>query len=445
MGVYAARLVRCASLFFILDLITNTVSGRETSPLAAPSLLWANVLDQNVTFSDPCLLSVRFPSEKQQLAAALAVMTWDHTATTTQIVVLSLSHGTVLWRRRFETQLQPYSGWCVPGRPEGALLNAGDFLFCGATWGVAAFDPSSDPSSPPAWEYRTDAGGGSGVPAHPTFMDGRIYFTFENGHRSSPMFVLNATTGALLYSSGDERAFTLIWPVQAAMAVAYCGYHPADRNAVHDAAVDNPNITLTVRDATTGSILWQKHGLRSSNPGMWDNPNLDVDATGETILMYSKPHAQLRLMNAFLSRSGRELDWQVTSRGSVADYDTYAYEGHFYRLVTVDPMSMAVEKYSLFDNSSIWSETFLNADNGSILLVGSGCAFSFELNGGVVTAFDARDGTTLWSIVDVTLPSTGITSVLQAPHPGGGDSARVSVLFFGHSNGTFTAAVCRSV
>ena len=106
------------------------------------------------------------------------------------------------------------------------------------------------------------------MPAHPTYFEGAVFYTFESGVNSSCMVAINATNGATLWQSPDI-VVTLIWAVALPRLVAYVGQN-----------VETGDVYVTARDPD-GRLAWQHGPLAWSPPGLWDNPNLDVDMKRE--------------------------------------------------------------------------------------------------------------------------------------------------------------------
>eukprot|EP00697_Spironema_sp_BW2_P018035 gnl/Spiro4/9897_TR5249_c0_g1_i1.p1 gnl/Spiro4/9897_TR5249_c0_g1~~gnl/Spiro4/9897_TR5249_c0_g1_i1.p1 ORF type:complete len:367 (-),score=73.04 gnl/Spiro4/9897_TR5249_c0_g1_i1:68-1168(-) len=247
---------------------------------------------------------------------------------------------------------------------------------------------------------------------------GAFFFTFESGVTSSPLIVVNASSGQLLWYT-EELVVTLIWRVRAVDGVAYCGWNVAANN-----------IFCTVR-LYDGQKLWSKDNLTFSDPGLWDNPNLVVDAAGAHTFMYTKPHEGLRCVTGFDSKTGQQL-WYLPQTGDVDDYDTFAWNGQYFRLMTVpdtNDTSMVVQMRDGATGDSKWSTTF-NSNSDCIVLVGgdtlnsNGFVVVFGLTENQLFGFDALTGSPLWVFSDINSPTTGILD-------------RSGWLYFGDGTGTY--------
>lgn len=378
----------------------------------SPKVFWTTPVfgGVNATFGDPTVFTMTTTSGKLR---CLTVYVCEPNATAT-LLVLNVRNGAVVWQRPVNTTLPQASGWIAAG--QGGL-------FAGTATGVAAFDAATGDS---LWEYTLPSA--NVVPAHTTYAAGRVFFTFENGHKSGSFTILNATTGALLYVAKGEVAITLPWIVNAgAGGVAYCAYNasypPGQRVAV-------------VLRSFSGVLRWAHRGLQHAPPGLWDNPNLDVDSKGRSVFMYSKINNDLRVITSFDSITGA-VQWTLPSNFSIVDYDTYAWGGNFYRLFTVSPTAMQIQRVWRHGHIK-WTTQFNCTDPNAILLVDGGGVFVFGLNTNQILGFEGEHGRPLWSILppnpSVWQPTTGITDKVDGH----------SVLMWGSGTGRFHAVLWRS-
>eukprot|EP00658_Telonema_sp_P-2_P025890 TRINITY_DN20437_c0_g1_i2.p1 TRINITY_DN20437_c0_g1~~TRINITY_DN20437_c0_g1_i2.p1 ORF type:complete len:407 (-),score=71.71 TRINITY_DN20437_c0_g1_i2:206-1426(-) len=367
---------------------------------------WRSSFGSAITFGDPSL------SQNQSL---LAVILSDSDSLNTSLALISTLDGATRWRREINSAMQPQSGWVAWG--DGAQDG---LLFTGTSHGILCADAQSGDT---VWEYlvpptiRIPAG----VPAHPTFYAGRVFLTFESGVNSSQMMVLDGATGRLAWQT-TELVVTLIWPVRAVGGVGYCGWDVATND-----------IACTVR-SVEGEVLWAKRNLTYTDPGLWDNPNLVVDAKGEQTFMFSKPGAELRCATGFDSKTGEKL-WYLPAQGDVDDYDTFAWDGMYFRLMTVwgtNDTSMVVQMLDGPSGKLRWSTGFTTVDTNYIFLVGgnsighNGFVVVFGMTENRLSAFATTDGKPLWTYRDTVSPTTGILD-------------RDGWLYFGDGTGTYQA------
>jgi outer membrane protein assembly factor BamB len=164
---------------------------------------------------------------------------------------------------------------------------------------------------------------------------------------------------------------------------------------------------------------------------LWDNPNLDVDNAGVAVFMYAKLSIGSRRVVKFDAATGAVL-WSLPTEGHVADYDTYAFGGNFFRLVSSsDEQSVYVEKFSTQreNRSPSWTVAVPCADMSAILLVGGETATPtvavFGLNAGEVWGLAKAGEELLWCVRDLEGLSTGLIV------------SKGTALLFGYGGGLF--------
>lgn len=374
---------------------------------------WNLSFPHTTAFGDPCL---GFGNGTELLAIYGVESSQPHPQQSqpplTTFYVFVADSGTLLWKKPLPAVAIPqYSGWCSFGTYLDAINQLP--LFVGTDVGVMAFDALS---SNELWYYKSQTTYET-APAHPTYAGGFVYVTHENGHASAAMTILRSDTGEQVFQT-EEVAFTLIWNIAAVNSVAYCGYSPLTKQ-----------ISVYSR-FYNGTLNWQLGNLSYSPPGLWDNPNLDVDAEGKRVFMYSKPNKGLRTITSIDSSTGR-IFWVVSNEGNITDYDTYAWDGDFFRLMTTNATTMRVERMDGVTGELKWRTQFPQWDPNAILLVGSGGVYVFGLSSSLVSAFSAMSGVSLWSM-SIVNPTTGITGKV------GPD--RFSYLWLGLENGLLALA-----
>jgi hypothetical protein len=410
-------MVALARLFVIVVAIMAVASHARSAP---PAPLWRTALAENSTFGDPttwcdfdgaCSVAVMVAAPNGSVAA----------------VAFDAADGSVRWQHALNTSLQSFSGWLVLGAVEGAAA-----LFGGTDCGVVALRCADGAE---LWRH---AGACSAVVAHPTFADARIFYTHESGVNSSGLTILNANNGAPLYGghADEELVFTLIWVLRLSGRVAYCA-----RNAT---ALRLGNVTgvQVVTRAFDGAAAWAFGGqdLSWSQPGLWDNPNLVVDASdGAVTYMYSKPRVGDRRVTALDSATGREL-WAIADEPAqfMLDYDTFAWAGGYYRVYTAYSAApsntsspMAMEKRNGTTGALVWRVTVPSVGSNVILLVARGYCVAFHLQSGSLAFFAEATGAYLGARA-VPRPSTGVFAA------GGRPGAPLTMLV-GSATGAFYA------
>jgi outer membrane protein assembly factor BamB len=387
----------------MLAVMATSMTRAASVAHAEPALLWTKQFPANVTFGDPIAYCESLEKTARDCRFAFLVFL---SPTLAQLHTFDAATGHELWNASvpFTVASQSYSGWVNIGAAgEGgppALFTASDtdlfafHRFSGELLWRRQMIISGNPRPP------------TSVPAHPSYFDNKIYYTFESGVNSSRMVATDATDGSPLWLT-PERVVTLIWPVRSSKAIAYIG---------QDSVTNDVYVVARRGDA---SIAWRHGPLNWSEPGLWDNPNLDVDELGERVFMYQKPHIGLRQIHAFNSSTGTEL-WTVndTNATYILDYDTYAYDNDFFRLRTVNITTMQIQRLDGGSGAVKWSTSFGTGDTNSILLVNDGLVFQFGLGSGQIQAFTATSGEFL-ATVNLTSgnPTTGATITTSAPEP----------------------------
>jgi outer membrane protein assembly factor BamB len=396
--------------------------------------LWSTTVCSGCTFGDPFLFTT---TTGGYVLEQVAVVVIDGAANTTSVASLNATNGKVLWQTQLQNgALQPYSGWCdgVPVASESTFVAR---IVCGTASGVVAVNATTGEA---LWRYTSPLKppAGLAVPAHPTvipapnILGGSIVaFTFESGHNSTPLIVLRGIDGLFL-SQSREAVFTKIWRVAAVGHVLNCAVMTF---CAVDLRTGNISVALQrVAVAPDGHVqlldVWRWAGLGYSPPGLWDNPNLDVDASGRSVFMYQKLRVGFRRVLQLDAATGTIL-WTLPSSGHVPDYDTYAFNNDFYRLISdVAGQSLSVEKFNCTSIHSEWSLVIPCRDMGAILLVGGPAGqephvFVFALDSGSVwgRAADGRE------VLIATLSglSTGVVA------------ANGTALLLGHGGGVYTA------
>lgn len=372
----------------------SIVAGRS------PQVLWRTHLTttNNATFGTPTPYG-------HGDAAVVIVFVVDTVANTTHLCAIQAYSGAVLWKIP-TPNMEAFSGWA----DVGGTANGTQLVFAGVSDGVLAVSLDSGDL---VWRYTTNTS--YGVSAHPTYFNGLVVFTFENGPDSSPLFAVNATTGAMMWTS-DDQAFSKIWVLPHQKLIVYMSYNVS-------AFPLHTGVAVVAR-TWTGAIEWALRDLPTT--GLNNNPNLDVDAEGTAVLMYSKPAETYRFISMLSATTG-EVAWNLPTLGEVPDYDTYAYNGSFYRLVSfANGTGFHVERVGL-KGDIVWSSVLISVDMNAILLVGGTGVFAFCPDDNVVFAFDVATGDSLWSL-DVGGPTDGYVS-------------EENVLYFGDMYGIFNAVV----
>lgn len=337
--------------------------------------------------------------------AVVIVFVVDASANTTHLSALQAYSGAVMWRVP-TPNMEAFSGWAVVG----ATSTGTNLVFAGVSDGVLAVALDTGVL---IWQVKTNTS--YGVSAHPTYFDGLVVFTFENGPDSSPLFAVNATTGQAVWTS-DDQAFSKIWVLPHQGLFVYMSYNVS-------AFPLHTGVSVIAR-TRTGAIAWSLRNLPTT--GLNNNPNLDVDDEGTAVLMYSKPAETYRFISMLSATTGDAM-WSLPTLGEVPDYDTYAYDEAFYRLVSfANGTGFHVQRVSQTSEIT-WSSVLIDDDMNAILLVGGSGVFVFCPDNNVVYAFDVATGLALWSL-DVGGPTDGFVD-------------EKNVLYFGDMYGVFHAVV----
>jgi outer membrane protein assembly factor BamB len=378
---------------------------------------WSRDFGANSSFGDPIRFALPYASGS--VKEYLAVLVWpgdEPSDAAARLVAIEPFTGSIVWNAQvaFTAALQSYSGWVDYGLDDSGSPR----LYTATITQLLSFDARDGGL---VWAVPLESLGHPqppvGVPAHPTYFRGRIFYTFESGVNSSQMVVANATDGRTLWVT-QERVVTLVWAVEAPGLVVYVG---------QDQSTGDVSVVARTVD---GVSAWTYGPLSWTSPGLWDNPNVDVDSEGARVFVYQKPHIGLREVHALNATTGTLL-WTVRDENAqyITDYDTYAYDGSFFRLMTQDPQTIVMQRLSGATGASTWSRNITSSDTNAILLVSGGMAFSFGLSTSEIVALSASTGSLLWSkSLDGAQPFTGVTA-----H---GDDGCV-VLAFGLSNGSF--------
>lgn len=174
---------------------------------AAPFTLWSVRMTEaktSTTFGPPTPLQGNM----------VAFFVVDTISNGTWLAALNSTNGEQIWKVA-TTFVQPASGWVEAGH-----IGNRSALFAGTDDGLIALEAATGSK---LWEYKFTAA--QEVPAHPTFFDGRVYFTFENGNYSSPIVCVDAFSGAKVFET-EDLAFSKIWTTDAGLLV-YCSLDPA--------------------------------------------------------------------------------------------------------------------------------------------------------------------------------------------------------------------------
>lgn len=292
------------------------------------------------------------------------------------------------------------------------------------------------------------------VPGHVTYTswkegtEGVAWVTFENGVASSQVWILSTKNGAAFpVASSDEVAYTLLWPIErstsdlpplASSAVVYGAYHTQTQKVgiVCRAVVASSPPLLSFPPPIVE--LWSNWTLSYSPPGLWDNPNLDVDLVddaqlhhfNQSVFAYLEPETTHRIVGRLGTSTGNFL-WSESTFADVPDYDTYSYLGNFFRLMVRHNNSLQLEKMSgRHGGDKMWEYQRQNfSDTSAILLVGSGIVCSFGLSSGLVVVVNEKTGEFVGDI-DLTAIG-GVTTGVTIPT----SSASTSLLLFGDIKG----------
>jgi outer membrane protein assembly factor BamB len=356
----------------------------------AQVVAWATTIPWATTFGDPFLFQTFVPT---QVSQEWLVAVFASSANQSALFALHADTGAAVWsiapQQTFP--IPAYSGWCdgldrVSAVDASGASSGSKLLYCGLDDGVVALDGGTGAV---LWRYRAPSIPGvvpnAAAPAHPTAVAtpgddvfgglGFIVFTFENGANSSALYAVRADNGTLLTVTTGERVFTKIWSVAATVpwGITLCSVDALNNISVSVRmlmpAIQFPYFTL--------EVLWMHSGLPFSPPGIWDNPNLDVDAAAEAVFMYEKPLIESRRVYQFDTRTGAQM-WTLPTSGHVVDYDTFAFQGNFYRLVTTNDTTgngVTVEGYNVSAADHGTGALFLHVatpcdDPNAILLVG---------------------------------------------------------------------------
>jgi len=422
---------RVFALVFVCATAAFTVSGsRIADHSGVPSTLWLSEFGSGATFGDPVAFCRAGPRHSLSCFVSVIVFNSSVLGANASLVTLRADTGSIEWHQPLPSGVAPlYNGWVTVGQSRGT---SNDTLFTATATTILAFDAFTGDalwSVPAVYTAPPTAPPAPTVPAHPTYFAGRVFYTFESGVNSSNMVAINATDGSTLWVTPDI-VVTLIWPVALPNLVAYTG---------QDVATGDVYVTARRVD---GTLAWRHGPLAWSPPGLWDNPNLDVDAEGAIVFMYAKPHIGLRQVTAFDATNGVPL-WTVndTHAEYILDYDTYAYAGDFFRLTTINATSMQLQRLDGVTGASKWRSVVATADENSILLVGNGLAMQFGLSSRAVQAFDAGSGGFAWDTAFLKgSPTTGTT--VTVPVWRFGTLYRVTLVAFGLvPSGCFRAVV----
>eukprot|EP00759_Apiculatamorpha_spiralis_P052068 PhF_6_TR5597/c0_g1_i2/m.8048 len=349
------------------------------SSASSPRQIWStNFSAGNSTFGDPSFTNIFIQNK-------IVVFTTPNPT----VVCMNSSTGSVIWSTPINTEMPLYNGWVTT---DGVSA-----VYAGTTYGVVAMNVTNGQILW-TWQYSTTQ---QEVPAHPTYSHGRVFLTFENGVTSTPLVVLNATTGHEVYRTAQDVAVTLIWNVQSAGAVGYCG---------STSAWIPQNLSYCVLRLYNGTILWDTPKIPFTDPGLWDNPNMVVDTTGDRVYVYSKPEAQLRVVTAHEASTGAIL-WTLPRSGEVDDYDTFAWNGDYFRLMTVNDTVMVAQRVHGKKGTIIWS-AYVVSDSNCILTVGGApgneAVFIFGLVENKIYRVDGVRGSLQWVLSTSSNPTTGL-------------------------------------
>lgn len=407
-------MARILCLFFTLVSGQTGWTALENAGLQdpVPQYKWRSKVSATgapLSFGDPSLFMQESPGGGQE--EHLVVFASDPVANETFLNVFRTDSGEVLWTRPMLKGVPwpSFSGWVAigPTAPASSVLA----LFAGTQTGVVALAAADGAL---LWEHKAAAippptPGQPAVPVHPTYGLGWIAYTFENGVNSSELAVLRASDGQQVDIDDlkGQLAFTKVWFSSSHSAIVYGQYSPS-----------SGSIAIVARrlgDSQLGALLWSMDGLSYSPPGLWDNPNLDVDESngGPTIYLYHEPNVSYREVHALDGHTGREI-WRHDQFHDFADYDTFAFGGRFFGLTTKTPQTMSV--YSLNGQSGqLLHEGDLNcSDANAILLVGGQTSaedviYVFGLSSNQVYALSSS-GTLLWHLTDLDQPTSGVVS-----------------------------------
>ncbi len=373
--------------------------SRSHEPANVPNVLWAsNVVGSttNASFGTPT------PFFANNITGVL-VLGGDENTLHTSLFCFDAATGHVRWNLSMPF-VESASGWVAVGQnSSGATL-----AFAGTREGVVAVDIATGRTM---WRYRSPQH--NDVSAHPTYFGGKIYVAFEDGNASAPLAVVDATTGAQLALL--ERAFTKVWALPLQSLVVYIAFQP-------NPPPGTTGISLIARELSDQQLRWRVDNLFSTE--LNNNPNLDVDDLGNGVYMYSRYNDTLRYITLFDSATGA-MQWNFSTVGPVADYDTFAWDGYYYQIVSqYSQTSFLVEKISSQDARRVWVSEVVCSDMNAILLVGGGGVFLFAPDTNQVIAISSDSGTPLWTY-DITGPWDGETYG--------------NALYFGDSTGTFHA------
>ena len=372
---------------------SNDTSGNWSSPsirwLTASPLFPAGT----ASFGDPLYIEQQIPYVPTSRIVVFSSSLDFTIRNQTFLHVIDAVSGNLLKSIRVESAVGPYSGWCSQDPLTPSLCYCGtdsgvvavDVVGGGSSVGVATRGFNASGTIGIVWTYTNASWTVFGAPLHPTaVLSGAgtvvIFSVFENGVNGSSLFILNAFANeetALIFEETGTIAFTLAWYVKATNAVAYGRYH------VHP--ITNEEIVEVVSRQTQAPFaeVFARGGYTYAPPGLWNNPNLDVDTEGESIFVYTRKNDVYRNIEQLDSRTGA-LSWNLPTVGPVPDYDTFAFRDHFYRLVT-DPASPStttlIQGYNCTTTTPIFTATFPSSDDNDILLIGpQGGGFIFGLN-----------------------------------------------------------------
>ena len=338
--------------------------------------------------------------------------------------------------------------------------------YCGTDSGIIAVNVAA---MVVVWEYRNSSwiDAGYAAPIHPTaVLQNRsnqnggaavvvVFAVFENGVNGSSLFVIQPFTSPgneLIFEEVGTVAFTMVWSVPYTNAVVYGRYHISPVNGTEV-------VEIVSREANYPfNIVFVKGGYTYAPPGLWNNPNLDVDKEGKTIFVYTKPRIGYRNIQQLDSKTGQVL-WELPTFGPVPDYDTFAFRNNFYRMVT-DPehntTTTLIQAYNCSNGSDvpIFTLPFPTSDDNAILLIGhQGGGYIFGLNTNAIY-FSNPEATTTGKITSSSSSSTSSPSsttasvqeytlnawefIVAGPSTGTTDKDE-AFLYFGSTDGTYYA------
>jgi hypothetical protein len=402
-------------LFFIaIAFIGTSTTTSSPSPI---SLKWRWVNERvnrlNISYGDPVL----FPHVGRRNSVALVYSTPNNV----YLKVIDPETGDVeLGKLILDTPFPTLSGWVAvaPGGSQSfTVCPETTCFYIGTMKGVMAVGGDTGKVL-----WKTDIfDEEQQVPGHATFStwqqngEGVIWLTFENGVAGSQVFLVSPRDGfyrtvdfLLNHSASEEEiGYTLIWPIESATsnidplfasAGVYGAYRPATKQVgiVCRAIVKEGRTTFPPKMVT----LWSNWTLSYSPPGLWDNPNLDVDLVDEAkasgikqaIFAYLEPNVKHRIVNRLTTPEGRFV-WSESTFADVPDYDTYAYLGNFFRLMVRQNNTLQLEKMNGVDGTKMWEYQRGDfSDTSSILLVGSGIVCSFGLSSGLISIVNEKTG-----------------------------------------------------